>query len=103
MQNVVVQIDARLSWKVQRTPRGYVANCEPLGVAAQGDTLPELNHMIAEILQELFTDLLQDGELERFLSDRGWRVVGAMPRREMLPDVAFDVPYSLTEPARASA
>jgi hypothetical protein len=47
---------------------------------------------IAETLNAMFTDLLQSGELEQFLRDRGCGSSGPIPLRKR--DVWFDVPFS---------
>jgi hypothetical protein len=91
----IIQIESQggLPLVVKRAQGGnWVATCEPLALTIQSETWAMLMEDIAQTLNALFIDLLEDGELERFLSDRGFRVVGALPpERE---DLWFDVPFN---------
>ncbi len=97
---VIVQVEGRgqLPWACIRAKGGnWVAVCDPLGLTIQSDTWVNLMEDIAHALNALFVDLLRDGELDRFLRERGWRLVGPIPSK---PDDAwFDVPF---EPARTT-
>jgi hypothetical protein len=70
----------------------WVGVCDPLALTVQSDTWAHLMGDIAETLNAMFTDLLQSGELEQFLRDRGCGSSGPIPLRKR--DVWFDVPFS---------
>jgi hypothetical protein len=96
----IVQVEGRgnLVWGVIRAKGGHwVGVCDPLGLTVQSDTWAKLMDDIAHTLNALLLDLFQEGELDRFLRDRGWKLVGPMPSQ---PDEAwFDVPF---EPTRTT-
>lgn len=88
-----VDVEAQLAWRAFRTPRNiWVAVCDPLKLTVEGGTWGELNENIQEAMDAVMTDLLEDGELEQFLREHGWRPVGPIPPR--LPDegIRFDLP-----------
>lgn len=94
----VVHINAKLDWQCVRTPRGMVvAACDPLAITLEADDEYELNSLINETLQELFRDLLEEGEFEKFLRDRGWT-----PSTTVAPGVPvrFDVPFRIVQQPR---
>lgn len=96
----VIQIEriegrGQVSLAVIRAKGGHwVAVCEPLGLTIQSDTWASLMDDIAHTLNALFSDLLHEGELDRFLRDRGFRVLGPIPSKP--DDTWFDVPFSAT-------
>ncbi|MGH7356567.1 MAG: hypothetical protein ACRELS_18565 [Candidatus Rokuibacteriota bacterium] len=93
----VIQVESRgqLPWSVIRAKGGHwVAVCEPLSLTIQSDTWATLMEDIAHALNALLVDLMQEGELDAFLRERGWRLVGPIPSK---PDEAwFDVPFEPT-------
>ena len=95
MTIVQVEGQVRLPWAVTRAKGGnWVAVCQPLGLTIQSDTWAHLMEDIAQALNALFVDLIQEGELDRFLREHGWRLVGPVPSK---PDEAwFDVPFEPT-------
>jgi len=46
---------------------------------------------ISLALDALLKDLLESGDFEKFLRERGWRALGPVPRRAM--NVRFDLPF----------
>jgi predicted RNase H-like HicB family nuclease len=96
MRNIVeIQVvNGSVQWQVTKLGSGgYVAVCEPLALSMEGDSLDFLEVNIYESIQLLLTDLLEEGELEAFLSARGWRATKSIPAPD--GDVKFDVPYQL--------
>lgn len=95
-ERTVVTIDAKISWRgfQDRKSRRWVGVCDALALTVEGKTWAELAETIADALNGLFRDLMDERELSRFLQDRGWKLVGKMPaaRRQ---DVQFDVPFHL--------
>ena len=87
-----VRVDANVRWQILRGQgSNWVGVCEPLKLTVQGETWAELMEDIALTLNALLNDLLASDELDRFLRDRGWTLMGPLPAR---PDgVRFDVPF----------
>ena len=91
----VTRVEGRgqLVWTSVRAKGGnWVAVCESLGLTIQSETWVHLMDDIAHALNALFTDLLQEGELDRFLRERGWQIIGPSPSKP--DDTWFDVPFS---------
>lgn len=98
----LVRINANLQWRYTIGKGGnYVAVCDPLKLTLQAPTWAELMEDTADVLDAIFTDLLNSQELDRFLRSHGWALAGQIPAR---PDeVQFDVPFFFTpEMARAN-
>ncbi len=72
----------------------WIAMCEPLALTVQSETWAFLMEDLAQALNLLFTDLLEGGELDKFMKDRGFRVLNALPPEP--DDTWFDVPFSPT-------
>ena len=90
---VVVRIEGRVEWRVYLTDHGnHVGICDSLKLTLQTKTHLEMLAEIAEATNLLFADLCEEGDLDRFLADRGWNIaVGDQPR----PDAVFDIPVSV--------
>ena len=86
------QVDARVEWQVARDPKSdrWIGVCPALKVTAEADTWGELAQTINEIHNELFRDLLEDGELQAFLIQHGWQPVTPIPVQPS--NVVFDIP-----------
>lgn len=91
-----------LQWTAYRTENGrWVAECEAFGLATEADTLDELYiSLIPEVLSSLFDDLLEEGDFERFLLDRGWN---AEPLKDVSADDGFPIPWDLAVPHGAAS
>lgn len=64
---------AAISWiAFPGDEQGWIATCEPLGLMLDGSSLDELHSLIPETMNLLFADLIEDGDLEKFLIERGW-------------------------------
>lgn len=88
----VVRVDAKLAWKVRQGHGGnWVAICDPLGLTIQAETWTELMEDIGLTIDAMLKDLLNSKELEQFLRERGWKLIGSMPRPHK--DLRFDLPF----------
>jgi hypothetical protein len=100
-QKIVVKIEGKSEWRCLRAKGGnWVAVCEPLQLTIQSETWATLMEDIGFTLNDLFLDLLKSNELERFLSDRGWRPVGEIPAKSA--NVWFDLPFVTKRSSRDS-
>ena len=86
------QLDARIEWKFARDPKSdrWIGVCPALKVTAEADTWAELTQVINEVHNELFRDLLEEGELQPFLAQHGW--IPMMPIPIKPTNVTFDIP-----------
>jgi hypothetical protein len=88
----IVRINANLSWRFTIGKGGhYVAVCDPLKLTLQANTWAELMEDTADVLNVVFIDLLKANELNPFLQQHGWNIVGGLPRDPK--NVRFDVPF----------
>lgn len=88
----LVRIDGNVQWNVFPAKNGaWIGVCDPLKLTVQSETWAELMEDIGQTLNAIMSDLLASNELPKFLQDRGWRVVGAIPSRP--EEVRFDVPF----------
>jgi len=96
MAEIRIEVESTLQWMATQCPdSGYwVAECPPLGLCMEGETLDDLHSLIAESCHALFIDLLEDGELDRYLHERGWTTPD-MPSEFTKDDVAFSIPWRL--------
>ena len=86
-----VLIVAELNYRVWRNERGlWIGVCDALQITTQAGTWPEMVDVIQEDLDMIFQDLIDDGELEQFLADRGWSASGSFDE-----DTRFEVPFNL--------
>ena len=69
----------------------WVGFCDALKLTAQSDTWAELMQDIAWAMGVVFEDLLETGNLEEFLEERGWEA--AIPEPHEFKKVKFDVPF----------
>lgn len=93
-----VRINTRLEWQLKRTSQGgFLAVCEPLGLALEADDEGEARSLIEEGLHYFFLDHLEDGTLDQFLQSKGWERSSALPMAGHEPSdiVRFDVPWTV--------
>lgn len=90
-----VRIDAHLQWRCLTAKGGnWVGVCDPLRITIQAGTWGELMEDIAHSLDAFFKELLTENELQTFLQNHGWTMVGPLPRALPKPaDFRFDVPF----------
>jgi predicted RNase H-like HicB family nuclease len=94
----VVHINARVQWVfTQDAPSGrWVAVCEPLGLTVEGHTHAEMREHIDEALNLILRNMVQSGEIDRFLRDRGWQAQNMPPANQLAAArLRFDVPIEL--------
>lgn len=88
----VVKVDGTLQWRCFRASGGnWVAVCDPLRLTVQAETWANLMEDIGHTVNAMFVDLLRSNELEEFLRDHNWRLVGQMPTQPSR--VRFDMPF----------
>ena len=56
-----------------KRPKGrWVGMCDDLDIVVEADNLEELISMFQESVELLFEDLMEKGDLDQFLSEKGW-------------------------------
>jgi hypothetical protein len=84
-----------VQWQVNRCSSGqWIGLCEPLGLTAEGKSLKDLGQNIERSIQRLMEDLTSTGEIDSFLSARGWRGMPAARRRQQDP-TRYQMPIQL--------
>jgi hypothetical protein len=93
---ITVEIAAKLEWRAAQNPatKCWIGVCEAMNLAMEADSLDELHSVIGETLDLVFTDLLEDNELEKYLQERGWQARN-LPRGRVAENVKFEVPWQL--------
>ena len=88
-----IVIETQLLWKYaqNRQSGNWVAVCEELHMAVEGDSFRDLVETINESTDHVFSDLLSTGRLETFLRAHGWTLVSEIPSRTRNP--RFDIPF----------
>jgi predicted RNase H-like HicB family nuclease len=89
----VVRVQASIEWRAffDTASQQWIAVCDPLSLTASGKTWAILQDEIDEAINLLLLDIMKAGELDRFLSDRGWRLAGRPPS-DPQARVHFDLP-----------
>lgn len=88
----VVRINGKVECKILQGRGGnWIAVCDSLQLTIQANTWANLMEDIGFTLDVILRDLLSSNELERFIKERGWTLVGRIPRRHT--DVCFDLPF----------
>jgi hypothetical protein len=88
----VVRINGSVEWKILKAKAGnWVAICDSLKLTLQADTWANLMEDIAFTLDAILKDLLSSNELNRFMKEHGWKLVGRIPHRQA--DMRFDLPF----------
>lgn len=91
-------------WVAHRDPNCvWIAECIPLGLTVEADTFGELNQAIDQSLNLLMVDLLATGELDGFLKNKGWTVLGRLAKDLPRKKVRFDIPFTVEIDERAAA
>jgi len=89
----LVRVDGKIQWQCLRAKGGHwIGICDPLKLTVQADTWADLMEDIGHTLDAMLKDLLGSNELDAFLRDHGWKVIGSIPVRPT-KDVRFDVPF----------
>lgn len=88
--------NANLQWvTLPARDGGWIGVCEPLKITVQGETFGELLQNANGVLNDLLVDLMEDGELDRFLHDHGWRPISPVPHGVDAHDIQFEVPFDV--------
>ncbi len=95
-QAEVVRIEADVSWEVteDRDSGLWIGVCEDLHLSAHGDTFAEFQECVLEVMDLLFQDLREEGDLAKFLEDRGWRTPATIASVPADVPLRFDIPYA---------
>lgn len=98
---ITIRLESRIPWKTWRdsATSEWIGVCEPLGLTASGPSYMDLVKGIEEIQRLLFMDLLECGELNKFLAQHGWVPMSSSPIDNIdtldPSGVEFDVPFEL--------
>jgi predicted RNase H-like HicB family nuclease len=96
MQDYIPIVQAKITWKWVKTRHGkYVAICPALGQTVQAETFGDLVESMNEALDSTMRELMDSGNLNHFLKERGWKAVMPEQRHKPHQRVRFDVPYGL--------
>jgi hypothetical protein len=92
-----IKIQANVIWRAKQssTSKRWIGVCEMMNLALEADSVDELRSVINEAMHLLFVDLVVDDELTEFLHARGWSMIGGVPEKAQVENVAFDVPWEL--------
>jgi len=94
---LIVKIRANLMWRTFRPEKEedqWVADCPPLKLVVQGETLGELHEAIEDSLSLLFEELVDSGDLNQFMFQHGWEAVSPLPETPS-SETKFDIPYEI--------
>ena len=87
---------AQIPWAIQRTSNGFwVGVCDALNITVQSGTWQELMEDIGTAIDMLLADLVETGNFERFLHDKGWSIELSRDSYESIEpqNLKFDVPF----------
>ncbi len=92
----VVQVQAQVKWEFyqDQPSKRWIAVCNPLGITIEADTHTELRENIEDALRLFMRSTFEDGELERFLREHGWKALN-IPANARANDIKFDVQIEL--------
>lgn len=90
----IVRIEANLQLQCKPTGSHWIGVCEPLKLTVQADTWAELMEDFGHTLDAIMRDLMENGELDRFMQNHGWQFkTGFKPAHQNIDDLRFDVPF----------
>jgi len=89
-------LDPVPTWKYKREGELWMAVCDRLGLVATGEDFPEMVACVTEVMESLFQDLLDEGDMEGFMQDRGICIVEQdVPEHESPCDMTIDTCWVL--------
>lgn len=90
---MIVRCEGTVEWTAERDPASgrWVGVCDELNLATEADTWRDLQVEVSEAMTLFLRDLLQHGELRRFLLEHDWEC-DIVPDDVPPQDVVFDVP-----------
>jgi hypothetical protein len=92
MARTTVRVRTKVPWAIRQAAGGnWVGVCVPLGLTLQSDTWASLMEDIGLALDALLRNLLESGDLDRFLRNQGWELASPIPKRR--ENIRFDVPF----------
>ena len=93
----IVRLEGRVPWRSYIDPESqrWIATCAPLALTVEGETYSDLMESISETLDMALRDLFETGDLNKFLTERGWTPVTPIPGKSH--DVRFDIPWKVIE------
>lgn len=95
-----IELDPIPVWKYSRGQRSgdWIAVCAQLQQTASGEDFPEMVACVAEIMESLIQDLLEEGELHSYMSSHGIAVKDIrVPECESHYDLVIDGCWNLEE------
>ena len=94
-----ISIHANVIWRATQSKRSavWVADCEDLGLVVEADSLDALYSSIMENMELLFSDLLEEDDLDEFLGEKGWQYSG----NAKAPEPHFYIPWHLMTVGRS--
>ena len=98
MRPRVVRIDTTIEWysKFDAEASQWLAVCPSLNLSAWGETYAEMVECAHEATGLLWEDLLEEGDFDQFLRERGWNAgQGYSPQDGEAPKARIDVPYTM--------
>jgi hypothetical protein len=88
----VVRINGSVIWKILKAKGGnWVAICDPLKLTIQSETWADLMEDIGLTLDALLKELHSSNDLENFMREHGWSIIGGIPARPR--NIRFDLPF----------
>lgn len=92
-----IRLDGRIQCSVNQVEdsASWIAECETLNVIVEGKSFEEVCSLADEAICLLFTDLLDDGDLDPFLKGLGWTLKGPIPKVSRAP---VRVPWEVVMP-----
>jgi len=69
----------------------WIAECGPLGIVLESESLDGIHQQAAEAVHLLLVDLVESGDLEGFLKEREWQMVSS--RRADDERASASIPY----------
>ena len=93
---IQIALQANIQWRATQSPtsKRWIGICDPMNLSMEADSLDELHSIVGETLQFVLADLLHDNELDAYLRERGWQVIGQQPIATNAK-VHFQVPWEL--------
>lgn len=87
-----IRINGQVPWRCHLSRSGnWIAVCDPLKLTLQSDTWLELMEDMALAIDALMKEMVATHDLDRFLRDRGWTLIGPIPTET--ENVCFDIPF----------
>ena len=94
----VVRIDGRVEWHSKFDTEGsqWLAVCPSLNLNAWGDTYEEMVECAHTVTRLLWDDLVEAGDFDEFLHERGWTAKEGYTSHGVKASKArVDVPYTM--------